>query len=70
VEAASRFEAHEVDLHGHRAVHRVAAAASGGGSARCCAADFLAGAAPVRIDDSEWGAAIAQRAHKRLRAVA
>jgi pimeloyl-ACP methyl ester carboxylesterase len=33
-------------------------------------ADFLATTAPVRIDDSEWGAAIAQRARSRLRAVA
>jgi pimeloyl-ACP methyl ester carboxylesterase len=33
-------------------------------------ADFLATTAPVRIDDSEWGAAIAQRARNRLRAVA
>jgi pimeloyl-ACP methyl ester carboxylesterase len=32
--------------------------------------DFLASTAPVRIDDSEWGAAIAQRARSRLRAVA
>ncbi|HEX3173575.1 MAG TPA: alpha/beta hydrolase [Solirubrobacterales bacterium] len=32
--------------------------------------DFLASTAPVRIDDSEWGAAIAQRARGRLRAVA
>jgi pimeloyl-ACP methyl ester carboxylesterase len=33
-------------------------------------ADFLATTAPVRIDDSEWGAAITQRARSRLRAVA
>jgi pimeloyl-ACP methyl ester carboxylesterase len=33
-------------------------------------ADFLATTAPVRIDDSEWGAAIEQRARNRLRAVA
>jgi pimeloyl-ACP methyl ester carboxylesterase len=33
-------------------------------------ADFLATTAPVRIDDSEWGAAIEQRARSRLRAVA
>ncbi len=33
-------------------------------------ADFLATTAPVRIDDSEWGAAITQRARNRLRAVA
>jgi pimeloyl-ACP methyl ester carboxylesterase len=33
-------------------------------------ADFLASTAPVRIDDSEWGAAITQRARNRLRAVA
>jgi len=33
-------------------------------------ADFLASTAPVRIDDSEWGAAISQRARGRLRAVA
>jgi pimeloyl-ACP methyl ester carboxylesterase len=33
-------------------------------------ADFLANTAPVRIDDSEWGAAITQRARNRLRAVA
>jgi pimeloyl-ACP methyl ester carboxylesterase len=33
-------------------------------------ADFLATTAPVRIDDSEWGAAISQRARNRLRAVA
>ena len=33
-------------------------------------ADFLATTAPVRIDDSEWAAVIAQRAKSRLRAVA
>jgi pimeloyl-ACP methyl ester carboxylesterase len=32
--------------------------------------DFLAGTAPVRIDDSVWGEAIAQRAKSRLRVVA
>jgi pimeloyl-ACP methyl ester carboxylesterase len=32
--------------------------------------DFLASTAPVRIDDSEWGAAITQHARSRLRAVA
>jgi pimeloyl-ACP methyl ester carboxylesterase len=32
--------------------------------------DFLATTAPVRIDDSEWAAVIAQRAKSRLRAVA
>jgi pimeloyl-ACP methyl ester carboxylesterase len=32
--------------------------------------DFLASTAPVRIVDSEWGAAISQRARGRLRAVA
>lgn len=33
-------------------------------------ADFLATTAPVRIDDSEWAAVIAQQAKRRLRAVA
>jgi pimeloyl-ACP methyl ester carboxylesterase len=33
-------------------------------------ADFLATTAPVRIDDSEWAAVIAQQAKQRLRAVA
>jgi len=33
-------------------------------------ADFLATTAPVRIDDSEWAAVIAQQAKSRLRAVA
>jgi pimeloyl-ACP methyl ester carboxylesterase len=33
-------------------------------------ADFLATTAPVRIEDSEWAAVIAQRAKSRLRAVA
>ena len=32
--------------------------------------DFLATTAPVRIDDSEWAAVIAQQAKRRLRAVA
>ena len=33
-------------------------------------ADFLATTAPVRIEDSEWAAVIAQQAKSRLRAVA
>jgi len=33
-------------------------------------ADFLATTAPVRIEDSEWAAVIAQQAKRRLRAVA
>ncbi|MEX0973257.1 MAG: alpha/beta hydrolase [Solirubrobacterales bacterium] len=33
-------------------------------------ADFLATTAPVRIDDGEWAAVIAQQAKRRLRAVA
>ena len=33
-------------------------------------ADFMATTAPVRIEDSEWAAVIAQQAKSRLRAVA